>query len=225
MKKGDLTNRDINHILSRIDSSKKTAFDKDYADKLYEEYKDHRVDDSVDRSNLIGELQGKEVLLIAPGATIASHKQEIEDYIKKQSPIVISVNFLPYGIMPDYAFFSNNKRYDKIEKFPCKTIVTSNISNDKADFVIDYNSLAGAFDQGINSLIMIIKLLRDEGVTRIAAAGADGYKESGENYFSNNIRSYSKHDNKFNLAVIEAIRSLDVKVRFITPSAYDVIWS
>ena len=222
LKKGDLTNRDINHILARIDNSKKTAFDKDYADKLYEEYKDHRIDDSADRRELVEELKGTEVLLIAPGATVVSHKQEIEDFINKQKPIIISVNFLPDGIIPDYAFFSNNKRYDKIEKFSCKTIVTSNISDDKADFVIDYNSLTGAFDQGLNSLIMIIKLLKDAGVTEIVAAGADGYKESGDNYYSNSIRSYSKHDNKFNLAVIEAIRSLDVKVKFVTPSAYDI---
>ena len=123
--------------------------------------------------------------------------------------------------MPDYAFFSNNKRYDKIEKCPCKTIVTSNISDDKADFVIDYNSLTGAFDQGLNSLIMVIKLLKDVGVTEIVAAGADGYNESGNNYYNSSIRSYSKHDNRFNLAVIEAIRSLDVKIKFITPSAYE----
>lgn len=222
LKKGDLTNRDINHILARIVSSKKTAFDKDYADKLYEEYKDHRIDDFEDKKKLIEAMGGKKVLLIAPGATVSSHKQMILDYIEQEKPIIISVNFLPDGIKPDFAFFSNNKRYDKIVKFPCKTIVTSNISNDKTDFVIDYNSLSGAFDQGLNSLIMAIKLLKDVGVEEIVAAGADGYKESGNNYYSNNIRSYSKHDNKFNLAVIEAIRSLDVKVRYLTPSAYDV---
>ncbi len=222
LKKGDLTNRDINHILARIDSTKKTAFDKDYADKLYVEYKDHRIDDFDDRNKLIDIMGGRSVLLIAPGATVASHKKEILDYIEKDKPIIISVNFLPEEINPDYAFFSNNKRYDKIASFTCKTIVTSNISNEKADFVIDYNSLSGAFDQGLNSLIMVIKLLKDVGVNEIVAAGADGYKESGDNYYSNNIRSFSKHDNKFNLAVIDAIRSLGVRVRYLTPSAYDV---
>ncbi len=222
LKKGDLTNRDINHILARIDTSKKTAFDKDYADKLYEEYKDHRIDDSKDRKKLIDAMGGKTVLLIAPGSTVTSHKNSILDYIEKEKPIIISVNFLPDEIKSDYAFFSNNKRYNKIESFSCKTVVTSNISDDKADYVIDYNSLSGAFDQGLNSLIMVIKLLKDVGVKEIVAAGADGYKESGNNYYSNNIRSYSKHDNKFNLAVTDAIRSLDVRIRYLTPSAYDV---
>ena len=43
--KGDLTNRDINHILAAIAPEKKTAFDKAYADTLYQEYKNRRVQD------------------------------------------------------------------------------------------------------------------------------------------------------------------------------------
>jgi len=222
LKKGDLTNRDINHILARIDAKKKTAFDKEYADQLYEEYKNHKIDDSADRTTLMEQLKGQEVLLLAPGSTMTSHKKEIVDYINSKKPVVISVNFVPEDIVPDYAFFSNNKRYDKINAIPCKTIVTSNVSNENADYIIDYNSLTGAFDLGLNSLIMLLKLLKDMEVRSIIAAGADGYKESGENYYSNNIRSYTEHGNKFNLAVIEAIRSLDVDVKFLTPSAYDV---
>ena len=38
LDKGDLTNRDINHILAGFDRSKATAYDKDYADRLYREY-------------------------------------------------------------------------------------------------------------------------------------------------------------------------------------------
>ncbi len=220
--KGDLTNRDINHILARIDAKKKAAFDKEYADQLYEDYKNHKVDDSACRAELMRELQGKNVLLLAPGATMTTHKQEVIDHIKTEQPVVISVNFIPDGIKPDYAFFSNNKRYDKINNFPCKTIVTSNVSNEKADYVIDYNSLTGAFNLGLNSLIMVLKLLKDMEVETILAAGADGYKESGENYYSNSIRSYTEHGNKFNIAVVDAIHSLDVAVEFLTPSAYDV---
>lgn len=222
LKKGDLTNRDINHILARIKSIKKTAFDEDYADKLYEEYKDHRIDDTIDRKRLAGELREKTVMLIAPGSTVTTHKMVILDYVATKNPIIISVNFIPDGIKPDYAFFSNNKRYDKITTYICKTIVTSNISDKKADFMIDYNSLTGAFDQGLNSFIMIIKLLKDMGVKEIVAAGADGYKEFGNNYYSSAMKSFSKHDNRFNLAVIEAIRSLDVKVEYLTPSEYAV---
>ena len=221
--KGDLTNRDINHILARIDAKKKTAFDKDYADQLYEEYKNHKVDDTTDRDKLMTVLKGGKVLLLAPGATMSTHKREVIDYINAEKPIVISVNFLPEGITPDFAFFSNNKRYDKISNFSCKTIVTSNVSDEKADYVIDYNSLTGAFDSGLNSLIMVLKLLKDMEVESISAAGADGYKVNGNNYYSSSIRSYTEHGNKFNIAVRDAIRSLDIKISFLTPSEYSEV--
>ena len=42
LHKGDLTNRDINHLLAAIAPGKKTAFDAAYADKLYTEYKNRR---------------------------------------------------------------------------------------------------------------------------------------------------------------------------------------
>lgn len=222
LEKGDLNNRDINHILARIAAKKKTAFDKEYADRLYEEYKNHKVDDAQDKARLGAELKDKSILVIAPGATVRTHKREVMDYINREKPIVIAVNFVPDDIVPDYAFFSNNKRYDKISCFSGKTVVTSNISNEKADYVIDYNSLTGAFDQGLNSFIMVLKLLKDLEVKSIVAAGADGYKEGGENYYSTNIRSYAEHGNKFNIAVIDAIRTLDVRVEFLTPSAYAV---
>ena len=44
--KGDLTNRDINHILAAIAPNKKTVFDAAYADTLYTEYKNRRIDDA-----------------------------------------------------------------------------------------------------------------------------------------------------------------------------------
>ena len=69
---------------------------------------------------------------------------------------------------------------------------------------------------------MILKLLKEMNLKAIYVVGADGYIENGKNYYTNNIRTYTEHGNKFNLAVINAMRSLDVKVDFLTPSAYDI---
>lgn len=55
----------------------------------------------------------------------------------------------------------------------------------------------------------------------ISVAGADGYKEDGHNYFNTDMKSTTPHGNKYNIAVSDAIRALDVKVRFITPSEYN----
>ncbi len=221
LEKGDLTNRDINHILSRFDSSKKTAFDAEYADKLYEEYKNNRIDDIQDRAKLCGILQGKAVLLIAPGASIIEYKGDIQRFISERVPIVIAVNFVPDEYNIDFAFFSNNRRFYKLAKIPCKVIATSNLKGARADFMIDYNSLSGAFTQGCNSLIMLLKLLKDMGTSSITLAGADGYIEGGDNYYNSSIRAYVEHGSSYNLTVAEAIQNLKVKVCFLTPSAYD----
>ena len=71
LAKGDLTNRDINHILSVLDRSKATAFDKEYADKLYQEYQSRQIDDAAAMQELTQAFQGRTVLVLAPGATLA----------------------------------------------------------------------------------------------------------------------------------------------------------
>lgn len=223
LNKGDLTIRDINHILARFDDKKKTAFDAAYADSLYEDYKNNRIDDSDARAKLHGLISGKDVLIIAPGSSITSHKAELRHFIEHNNPLIVSVNFIPESYNVDFAFFSNNKRFSKLDNIPCKIIATSNLAEGEADFRIDYNSLSGAFDQGCNSFIMLLKLLKEMGVGCIYVAGADGYTENGNNYYNTNMRSYTKHGNKFNLAVANAIRSLDANVNFLTPSAYDIV--
>lgn len=222
LKKGDLTNKDINHILARFDRSKATAFDEKYANKLYEEYKNNIIDDSKDRNKLKLELEKKEIILLAPGNSIVKYKDKINNFIKENNKIIISVNFIPEDYNIDYAFFSNNKRFDKIDNIKCKTIITSNLIDKKSDYKIDYNSVSGAFDQGCNSLIMLLTLLKDMKVKNIFIAGADGYVSNGKNYYSESIRNYSDHDNKFNISVSEAIKKLELNIKYITPSKYDI---
>ena len=131
LKKGDLANRDINHILARFDRKKTTVFDKKYADKMYEEYKNNQISDKEDRDRLKKILEGKEVLLIAPGSSTKTYQKEIHSYIEKKEPVVISVNFIPEFFHVDYVFFSNNKRYYKQDTINYKTIVTSNLIEGK----------------------------------------------------------------------------------------------
>ena len=222
LKKGDLTNRDINHILARIDRSKATAFDYKYADELYEEYKNHQIEDSYTKERLTSELQGKEILLLAPGSSIVSYRNSIKEFIENVNPIIISVNFIPEDYRCDYAFFSNHKRFSKYEKVPCKIIATSNLTDGKVDYHVNYNSLSGTFEQGCNSLIMLLKLLKDLKISAVKVAGADGYVAQGQNYYNSALRSYSEHDNKFNLAVADAIKTIGISVDFLTPSAYEL---
>lgn len=224
--KGNLTNKDINHILSRIENSKKSVFDEEYADKLYNEYQGHKVDDIEDLKRLRDLIGEKEVLVIAPGSSINRYMERIKEIIEKKNPIIISANFIPEFIRVNCVFFCNNKRYDRIINPSCKIIITSNLLSNKkrqsVDYIINYNRLSGAFEQGCNSLIMLLKLLKDINACSIMLAGADGFVDGAKNYYTSDYVSNVEYGNKYNHAVIDAIRKLDVKVSFITPSAYDI---
>lgn len=221
LEKGDLTNRDINHILSRFDRSKCTVFDIEYAEKVYNEYRSNSIDDEKDLQALKEELAGRNILIIAPGYSIQEYKNEIHAFIERENPVLISVNFVPKDYPVQYCFFSNNKRYENVYKNGYRIIATSNLSKEKADFWIDYNRLSGSFNQGCNSYIMLLKLLKIFGYDMVFSAGADGYKRDGKNYCSTAMRNYSEFKPKFNYAVTEAIERVGISVHFITPSKYD----
>jgi len=223
--KGDLTTRDINHILSRIEREKKTVFDKEYAEELYISYKGNVINDNVDRMQLKGILEGKDILIFSPGNTLNEFRDEINAYITECNAVKMAVNFIPDFAEPDFVFVSNPKRYESIKNTTCKKIVTSNVKKVCSELVIDYNSLAVAFEEGCNSLIMLLKLLKEINVQRIAIIGADGYNIYGENYYDSAFRNYTEHGEEFNEAVKKAIRNLNVSVEYLTPSAYgESVW-
>lgn len=224
LAKGDLTNRDINHILSRFDKSKATVFDAEYADALYEAYKNMHVEDDEAWHALRESLAGREVLVLAPGATLNTHKDLIDCYVNTTAPIVISTNFAPSEYKVDYAFFSNNKRFSAIEDMRCKVIATSNLDGAKIDYRINYNSVSGSFKQGCNAFIMLLKLLKKADAANISVAGADGYATDSANYCNEQFANHSAHGTAFNLAVAEAIKSLGVTLNYITPSKYETLF-
>jgi 4-hydroxy 2-oxovalerate aldolase len=221
--KGDLTNRDINLILSRFDREKKTVFDREYAELKYQEYMDCRIDDTKARKFLSKQWAGKEILIIAPGSSINEFRDRIREFIDKKKPVVISVNFSSDLFESDYIFCSNNKRAQALTQGNAKLIFTSNVVYAGNPIRVDYNSLSGSFEQGCNSLIMLLKLLRDLDCKAVYMAGADGYTLEGSNYFRSDMRSYAEHRNEFNIAVAKAIKTLGVHVQFVTPSKYEMI--
>jgi 4-hydroxy 2-oxovalerate aldolase len=219
--KGDLTNRDINHILSGFDKNKKTVFDSEYADKLYMEYKNNSIDDSNCLEQLKCKLMNKEIILIAPGYSVKQCCTLIKDYISAHNAVAIGVNFIPDNIKVDYGFFSNNKRFNKISNRSCEIIITSNLHEENTDYIINYNRLASSFEQGYNSLVMLIKLLKEIGINKIVLAGADGYVDGGDNY-CDDLFSKNVHGRNSNMEIANAIKKLNVKIECLTPSVYNI---
>ncbi len=223
LDKGDLSNRDINHLLSRIAPEKKTAFDPAYADELYAAYKDHRIDDAAARAELEKAVAGRPILCLAPGPNLDSHRDEIRAFISENKPVVFSANFVPAGFAPNFYFFSSGKRFEKLHEDSLsggKVIATSNLEGD-AHYHLDYNSLAGAFDMGSNSLILLLRLLSQLGAGPVALAGADGYEPGQSNYCDPRMKNHTPRGSDYNAAMARAIASQGLQVSFLTPSHYE----
>ena len=67
---------------------------------------------------------------------------------------------------------------------------------------------------------MLLKLLKDVYVDKIAVAGADGYFLNQKNYYNLDIQNMSNHEIGYNVSVSKAIKNLGINLEYITPSAY-----
>ena len=218
--KGDLTNRDINHILADIAPDKKTVFDAAYADALYTEYKNRRTDDTAALAALRVAFAGKTVLVLAPGASLAAEAGRAA-VAAAAADVTVSANFVPGFMRPDYAFFTNAKRFDEAAAYPCPLILTSNLRADKDAAVVNYDRLSATDAQGGNSVLMLLRLLRQCGAAGVLLAGADGYRTGTAAYADAGLHTHTGRGAAYNAQMAGAIRAAGLPVRFITPSEYE----
>ena len=221
--KGDLTNRDINHILAGLDRSKATVFDAAYADGLYRDYQSRRIDDTAALDALRAALAGKKVLVLAPGATLGTPEGQVAAG-KAGADVVISANFCPEFCTPDYAFFSSSKRYDKIDaaSLPCPAVLTSNLRTDNP-LTVNYDRLCAADAPAGNSVLMLLRLLRLCGASQALLAGADGYREGENAYAEGRLHTHTDRGAAYNAQVAAALRAIQaggLPIGFVTPSEY-----
>ncbi|MDR1591814.1 MAG: aldolase catalytic domain-containing protein [Prevotellaceae bacterium] len=221
LNKGDLTHRDINAIFENFSGNKKTAFDKEYAETLYIEYKSNNIDDTVDSEKLTAKLLGHKILILAPGATLTTHKNFILNYISKHKPIVVSVNFVPTDYDIDYAFFGNARRYQMSEGKLCKIITTSNFTAEKTDYRLNYIKLFNKNDKFVNSMLLFLRFIGSIGIKRVSLAGTDGFVKHKQNYFDEYLWSANQNIADINVYTSNLLHSTGVELNFITPSLYD----
>ena len=232
--KDTLSEKAFHELLKSISPSDKIVFTKERAEKYYREYMDNYEDDRDSVRKLSEELKGKRVLIIAPGSSIVSYRDKIQQVIKEgrkeDNLAVVSVNFKADDFAPDYVFSANMRRYGKmIGKFSCKSIVTSNMKQE-GDFVVNFASYALSDEEIIdNSGLMLMGLLRDAGVSEVLIAGMDGY--SSKNSDGSRIMDYAdvRLDYDFTAGADrrnELIRkNLDrfereLRIEYLTPSLY-----
>lgn len=227
LAKGRLRAKQINQILASIEENKKSAYDENYIESLYEGFQNHEIDDKEMLQTLKENWHGRPVLVLAPGASIADCKEQIDQFITENNPIIVSANFIPELYQQDYAFYSNAMRYSTIEgkEDISNLLITSNlIGMCNSGNVLNYADLC--FDdkgKSDNCVIMLMRLLIRLGKDRVYVAGFDGYQTERCNYVSTYMANqYTKgqEENIKNTGYVADIRK-KMEVTFLTPSLYD----
>lgn len=228
-----LDTKDIGNLLSMIDPATRQRYDYDNIERLYTEYIADKIDDHKAISDLKKKFEGKEIFVMVPGNSLNTYRKKIDDYIRDNKPIVISVNFVADNLS-SYAFFGNQKRYSRLkEKRKGRNIiVSSNIkADDDNDIIINYQSVINrGYKYFENSTIMLLSLLKRINPSVITIAGFDGFSEESEKNYSDSSFQNERHIGEFavlNKEISEMFKNIvevmspSCKFKLITPSLYE----
>ena len=229
LNKETLNINSINYIIKNIPKDKKNTFNKELINELYFKYQEHYIDDKNNVNNIINILNGKKILILAPGKSLITDKAIIDNFITTSNPFIISLNFIPENLKIDLVFVSNMKRYNSIKNTNINKILTSNIKleNNKNEMIINYSNYINDSYLSDNTALMLIKFLISININEINIAGLDGFsKLSLENYASEQlINTATNIDfNEKNNIMSEELKKLKkyIKINFITNTFYNI---
>ncbi|QAT41922.1 aldolase catalytic domain-containing protein [Aminipila luticellarii] len=195
LKKETLTIESIFKILSLLPADKKDIYHPEMVDKLYLDLQNCEIDDETSIEYLKKSISGKTVLLLAPGITLDTHKGEIQTFVEREDPLIISTNFISREFESDILFVSNRKRLNAMQKeiaLQPYIMATSNLLEELPSSVkfMNYSSYLGEGQAADNAGAMLIRILNKAGVVKIALAGFDGFDvDSTNNYYINSFKS------------------------------------
>lgn len=224
--------KDINTIIKSIPTEKRHLFDKEIISELYLKYQANNIDDSEAIKQIHELCHNKKILILAPGKSLLTYRDKIDNFIENENPIVFSINHIPKFHRYDKVFVGNIKRLkgmdDVIQQIKDKLICTSNISNKKDICTINYSDYLNSDDDYIfdNSGLMLINIMKKIGIKELALAGFDGFNiENAKTYFdenfSNNEDAQRRKEKNISMINYFANAKKAMKIIFITPTIYD----
>ena len=218
----------INDLLHVITDDKKATYDKNFIKQIYIDNFSKTIDDKETLEYLKNELKNKTILIMGPGKSLIREKQKIDDFIEKNNPFIISLNFIPDTFKQDLIFVTNIKRFTSLNNFSSKIIVTSNIEKRPDDaFVLNYSTYLNNSKMFDNVALIILKVLISLGIKSIYFAGLDGFHNiQTENYVSNELINNAKECDidERNIIMTKCLRefSNDINMTFITKTLYNI---
>lgn len=226
--KNTLNVKSISMILRMIEPENRSLFNKTLAEEKYLEFQAHEINDANVVSDFRSKVQGRNILLLAPGASLNENVEKIVSIAKEQACVVVGVTFVPIFINTDYVFLSNLKRYKTTFNPTGKhinLIHTSNIEVEEAIYKINYSSLLNEDDIiKDNSCLMFLNLLTKVKPAKVYLAGMDGYDASTKNYYQERLdmKHSPEQSQMLNKAVSKRLKqlSLQLNLEFITPTYY-----
>lgn len=228
--KKTLTFEDINEIFDMMDADKKVSYDRAYIEELYLKYQEKDRVQKAHFADLRLMLEGKSVLMIAPGRSSVLEREKVVACSKRDDVVTISINYDYDGELTDFLFVSNLRRYRDIpESKRNKCIVTSNISALGVYLQVRYKDLLNNAEAvGDNAGLMLAKLMVALGVKKLYIAGMDGYSiNSEENYADQKMNFHTERRliEKKNAGMITVLKSLcdSIDIEFITTPKYVVL--
>lgn len=220
-----LTFEDMDNIFSQIEAGQRDNFNKEYIEELYERYQDCRITDTDARESLREKLNGKTVVIVAPGKNAVAEANKVRRSISENNAIVIAVNHVSEIATPDYVFVSNQRRYDKLkDKSIDGLIITSNIRDAaNADYVLNHFDLTNSTEAvRDNVTLMLIELLIQLGTNKVLLAGVDGFVGNARNFAISGMETFNSEESSHakNLGTAKMIQkySREIKLEFITSS-------
>lgn len=224
MNKQTLTMNQVNYLLKNIPQENKYIFNKNIINDLYYSFQSNSEKTCGEEGikTLSDLLDGKNILVLAPGNSVYGNRNIIDNYITENNPIIISINACIADYHSDFVFFSNQKRlYEYDSDNTVKMILTSNLSGVASDAIyVNYSQICGRnCDEADNSGMMILRLLNEVGIKSATLAGYDGF--GGEvmySYNTNILQDSSQRNQAIALQLKEIMKNMDI--RFLTPSKY-----
>lgn len=219
----------VAELLGLIAEEKKISFDKDYAEQLYLSYNarcHHNDDPAIQHLNNL--LQGKRVLLIAPGRRLLERGEQIHDLLKQDNVVSISLNVFD-RFDSDFVLTTQMDAFQKAKLAGKQIIATSGICEQPEEgvLVIDYEKWV-TVENGVHdsSGIVALKLMSACGVKELILAGFDGFSSNiNLNYYDKSRRrsvsedQAEKRNQYFRTYVNRLCKS--IPITFLTKSLYE----
>lgn len=228
--KKTLTFEDMNEIFDMMDDEKRVTYDKIYIEDLYLKYQEKDQVQESHLADLKAKLEGKSVLMIAPGQSSVLERDKIVACADLDDVVTISINYDYDNELTDFLFISNLRRYRDLPIAKRnKSIVTSNISALDVYLQVRYkdllNNVEGVKD---NAGLMLAKLLIDLGVRKLYIAGMDGYSiNPDDNYADQKMNFYTEGElaEQKNVGMATVLKKFEksIDIEFITTPKFVVL--